>query len=63
MSKHRSIRFDDSTLARLEAVAKEFSMEWSAAVRWMVKRGLAATESEREGSASPKRRVLSRGVE
>lgn len=64
MSKHKTLRLDDSLLARIEAIAKEYRMEFSSAMRFTLKRGVAAVEAENRSDESPplRRRVLSKGV-
>lgn len=63
VSKLKSLRLDAGLLERVEAIASEYGMEFSAAVRWLIKRGLAAAEAEKVNAAAPRRRVLSRGVD
>lgn len=63
MSKHKSLRLDAALLERLEAISKEYGMEFSAAARWAMKRGVTAIEGDSKAiNASPRRRVLSKGV-
>jgi antitoxin component of RelBE/YafQ-DinJ toxin-antitoxin module len=65
MSKHKTLRLDDGLLERIEAIATEYGMEFSAAMRWALKRGVTAIEEQTKtdkGAAAPRRRVLSPGV-
>jgi hypothetical protein len=66
VSKLKSLRLDAPLLARVESIAKEYGMEFSTAVRWLLKRGCAAAEAERVSPPAPpemaRRRVISKGV-
>ncbi len=64
MSKLKSLRIDAALLARIEAIADEHGMEFSAAARWAMKRGVAAIEAQTKADSAPpvRRKVLSPGV-
>ena len=63
-SPHKSLRLPDALLCRLEAIAKENGIKFSAAVRIALQRGVAAIEREAEPPPAEvaRRKVLSRGV-
>jgi hypothetical protein len=61
-----SIRVSKVLLDALREYAKENDMDWSAAVRQLLRRGLAVAEVEKVCPPAPagvsRRRVLSKGV-
>lgn len=64
MSKHKSVRLDDALLTRIQTIADHFGMELSAAMRWAMKKGVAAIEQDVDppAPAAPRRRIISKGV-